>query len=140
VPHTTAPMSSQSSRREDGLPEDMGQDEPHFSTDTNGDGDKDRDDVSSDEETIRGDVEGGHIAGVLEDEMHDDAINAPPIQVSVHNRYRDLLREQASGSDDGSSMDGLPRRAGSPIDSLLSGPEDSPSVQVRMSSYSSPVV
>jgi len=118
----------------------MGQDELHFSTDTNGDGDRDRDDVSSDEETIKGDVEGGHIAEVLEEEMHEDAINAPPVQVSVHNRYQDLLREQADGSDDGSSMDGLPRRAGSPIDSLLSGPDDSPSVQVRMSYYCSTVV
>lgn len=36
-------------------------------------------------------------------------------------------------SIDGASVDALPRRAGSPIDSLMSGPDDSPSVQVRQS-------
>ncbi|KAI0390196.1 Golgi CORVET complex core vacuolar protein 8-domain-containing protein [Xylariaceae sp. FL0594] len=107
----------------------MAQDKLQLSTDTNGDGGRDGDHVSSDEETIKGDDEASHIAGVLEEEVHDDAIDGPPVHVVVHNRYRDLLREQADGSDDGSSVDGLPRRAGSPIDSLTSGPDDSPSVQ-----------
>jgi hypothetical protein len=34
-------------------------------------------------------------------------------------------------SIDASSVDALPRRADSPIDSVLSGPDDAPSVQVR---------
>jgi hypothetical protein len=34
-------------------------------------------------------------------------------------------------SVDGASIDAIPRRAGSPIDSVMSGPDDSPSVQVR---------
>jgi hypothetical protein len=33
-------------------------------------------------------------------------------------------------SVDGTSVDAIPRRAGSPIDSITSGPDDSPSVQV----------
>lgn len=36
------------------------------------------------------------------------------------------------GSVDASSVDALPRRADSPIESVLSGPDDAPSVQVRL--------
>ena len=35
------------------------------------------------------------------------------------------------GSIDAESVDALPRRVGSPLDSMLSGPDDTPSVQVR---------
>ena len=93
----------------------------------------DADAVSSDEETIKGDDQ-GHIAEVLEEELQDDASIPPRVQSSVAaSRYRQLLRDQADVSDEGSSMDGLPRRAASPINSLLSIPDDSPSVQVGAS-------
>ena len=44
------------------------------------------------------------------------------------NRYK-LIQRTESPSEDG-SLDVLPNRTGSPIDSLLSVPDDSPSVQV----------
>lgn len=44
----------------------------------------------------------------------------------------DALHEaEELSSIDGASVDALPRRAGSPIDSLMSGPDDSPSIQVQ---------
>jgi vacuolar protein sorting-associated protein 8 len=85
---------------------------------------------SSDEETIRGDQEENHIAEILEEERHEDASAPPSSNGIVPNRYRQLLREQGDESDSGSA-EGLPRRVGSPIDSLLSVPDDTPSVQVR---------
>ncbi|KAJ3563225.1 hypothetical protein NPX13_g8276 [Xylaria arbuscula] len=111
-------MSTQPPETED---EDMGQDHIDLPPDA--------DAVSSDDETIRGDDQ-GHIAEVLEDELREDASNPPPVGGSVAaSRYRQLLRDQADVSDEGSSMDDLPRRAASPINSLLSIPDDSPSVQ-----------
>ncbi|KAI0444907.1 vacuolar assembly/sorting protein VPS8 [Xylaria telfairii] len=114
-------MSTQPLEREDGA---MGLDHVDLSPDG--------DAASSDDETIKGDLDldQGHVADVLEEELHDDASNSPPVQGSVAaSRYHQLLRDQADVSDAGSSMDGLPRRAGSPIGSLLSVPDDSPSVQ-----------
>lgn len=114
-------MSTQPLEREDGA---MGLDHVDLSPDG--------DTASSDDETIKGDLDQGHIADVLEEELHDDVSNSPPVQGSIAaSRYHQLLRDQADVSDAGSSMDGLPRRAGSPIGSLLSVPDDSPSVQVR---------
>ncbi|KAI1809433.1 Golgi CORVET complex core vacuolar protein 8-domain-containing protein [Poronia punctata] len=143
-------MSTQSPERQGGPPADMDLDQPLFSTDINGDvdvyGDKDgrnsKDSPSNDEETIRGKMKmvEQHIAGGSEEEMGGDVSNATPTQAPVPNRYRELLRDQADGSDDGSSLDGLPRRAGSPIDSLLSGPDDSPSVQGSVLSQGSSVL
>ncbi|KAI0424562.1 vacuolar assembly/sorting protein VPS8 [Xylaria sp. FL1042] len=111
-------MSTQPPEREN---EDMGQDR----LDLFPDGDA----VSSDEETIKGDRDQGYISEALEEELQEDASSSdlPPAQGSVAaNRYRQLLRDQADVSDEGSSMDDLPRRAGSPIASI---PDDSPSVQ-----------
>ncbi|KAI0966424.1 vacuolar assembly/sorting protein VPS8 [Xylaria arbuscula] len=110
-------MSTQPPEREDG---DMGRD----SLDLFPDGDA----VSSDDETVKGDLDQGHIADVLEEELRDDASDLPPAQGSVAaSRYRQLLRDQADvSSDGGSSMDDLPRRATSPMNSI---PDDSPSVQ-----------
>ncbi|KAK5630645.1 hypothetical protein RRF57_006360 [Xylaria bambusicola] len=89
----------------------------------------DADAVSSDEETIKGDDQ-DHIVEVLEEGLREDASSLPPVEGSVAaSRYRQLLRDQADMSDEGSSMDGLPRRASSPINSLLSVPDDSPSIQ-----------
>lgn len=105
----------------------MGQDYPDLTPDG--------DAVSSDDETIKGDLDQGHFAEVVEEELHEelheDASNPPSAPGSVAaSRYRQLLRDQADVSDEGSSMDDLPRRAGSPINSLLSAPDDSPSIQV----------
>ncbi|KAI4595789.1 Vacuolar protein sorting-associated protein 8 [Pestalotiopsis sp. 9143b] len=85
--------------------------------------------ASSDEETIKGDQEQDHIAEILEEERQEDATIAPSdSHGAIATRYRQLLREQDDASDSGSA-EGIPRRAGSPIDSLLSVPDDSPSVQ-----------
>lgn len=87
------------------------------------------DNVSSDEETIKGDRDQEHIAEVLEEERREDAAdllseNHGPLA----NRYRQLLRDQDDTSESGA--EGLPRRVGSPIDSLLSVPDDAHSIQV----------
>jgi hypothetical protein len=87
------------------------------------------DDVSSDEETIRGNRDEDHIADILEEELQEVAAEPPSSNGAVANRYRELLRDQDEASDSGSA-EGLPRRVGSPIDSLLSVPDDSASVQV----------
>ncbi|KAK8103884.1 vacuolar protein sorting-associated protein 9a [Apiospora kogelbergensis] len=86
------------------------------------------DNVSSDEETIKGDRDQEHIAEVLEEERREDAAdllseNHGPLA----NRYRQLLRDQDDTSESGA--EGLPRRVGSPIDSLLSVPDDAHSIQ-----------
>ncbi|GAW25880.1 putative vacuolar assembly sorting protein VPS8 [Rosellinia necatrix] len=123
-------MSTQSPDGED-VDVDMGRDQDDLDLPADGDA------ASSDEETIKGDdLDQGHIAeageeGEEEEELHDeDASDPPPARGSVAaSRYQQLLKDQADVSDGGSSMDGLPRRAGSPINSLLSVPDDSPSVQ-----------
>ncbi|RYP53648.1 hypothetical protein DL768_001428 [Monosporascus sp. mg162] len=75
--------------------------------------------------------EQGHIAEILEEERQEEAESAPPANNPLSNRYRQLLRETDHVSEDGSS-EGLPRRVGSPIGSLQSVPDDSPSVQGSM--------
>ncbi len=87
---------------------------------------------SSDDETVKGDRESDHIAEILEEVKNNE--NAPESAsgngTAIRNRYRDLIADaQDSTSEDGST-EALPRRAGSPIESLLSIPDDSPSVQV----------
>lgn len=85
------------------------------------------DPTSSDEETVKGDHD--HIAEILEEDRQEDAAASIHSNGTVLNHYRDLLRDQGNASDSGSA-EGLPRRVGSPIDSLLSVPDDTPSVQV----------
>lgn len=66
-------------------------------------------------------------AGELE-EGH--AIPAPIGNGSLPNRYRQILQDQRDQiSEDGSSVDNAPRRAGSPMDSNLSVPDDAASAQ-----------
>ncbi|KAH9220536.1 vacuolar assembly/sorting protein-like protein VPS8 [Leptodontidium sp. 2 PMI_412] len=67
----------------------------------------------------------GRIVELLE-EARDDA-PTPEQLGNGTNRYK-AARQIDSPSEDG-SLDALPQRAGSPIDSLLSVPDDSPSVQ-----------
>ncbi len=82
-----------------------------------------------------GDVEngpsptGGRISELLQEER-EGASTPQPLGNGV-NRYK-AAQQPESASEDG-SLDALPRRTGSPIDSLLSVPDDSPSVQVRSS-------
>jgi vacuolar protein sorting-associated protein 8 len=54
---------------------------------------------------------------------------------TIPNRYREIMQEQEEDdsvldSADGGSVDALPPRPGSPMDSVLSGPDDTPSIQV----------
>ncbi|KAF5610326.1 vacuolar sorting-associated 8 like [Fusarium subglutinans] len=74
--------------------------------------------------------------GLLEDGDEPDR-HLTPVPIgngSVTNRYREIMQQQHQDSSDvsslgGSSLHGLPKRAGSPIDSVLSGPDDTPSIQ-----------
>ncbi|RYP29975.1 hypothetical protein DL767_006458 [Monosporascus sp. MG133] len=72
--------------------------------------------------------EQGHIAEILEEERQEEAESGPPANNPLSSRYRQLLRDADDVSEEGSS-EGLPRRVGSPIGSLQSVPDDSPSVQ-----------
>ncbi|RYO83800.1 hypothetical protein DL766_001422 [Monosporascus sp. MC13-8B] len=72
--------------------------------------------------------EQGRIAEILEEERQEEAESAHPRGNPLSNRYRQLLRDTDDVSEEGSS-EGLPRRVGSPIGSLQSVPDDSPSVQ-----------
>lgn len=93
----------------------------------------DGDAPSSDEETIKGEREQDQIhdeiADIIEEERKGIISDEPAENGVVANRYRQLLRDRDDASEDGSA-EGIPRRAGSPIDSLLSIPDDSPSLQV----------
>jgi vacuolar protein sorting-associated protein 8 len=90
------------------------------------------DQASSDEETVKGDRESEHIAEILEEERLGHPTPVPLGNGSVTNRYREILQGQEDGSsEEGSVLDAVPKRVGSPIDSLLSVPDDSPSAQVR---------
>lgn len=68
---------------------------------------------------------GGRISELLQEER--EGASTPQQLGNGVNRYKAVHQESAS--EDG-SLETLPRRTGSPIDSLLSVPDDSPSVQV----------
>ena len=70
----------------------------------------------------------GGIAELLQEER--DAATTPQQLGNGINHYRVVLQTD-NVSEDG-SLEPTPRRTGSPIDSLLSIPDDSPSVQVGM--------
>ncbi|KAK2046892.1 vacuolar assembly/sorting protein VPS8 [Colletotrichum somersetense] len=97
----------------------------------------DQDDRSSvdqpapgDEETVKAEKEEDGIAGLLDDDTQTSSSTPLAIENgAVPNRYRDILREQADNVSEEGSMDAAPKRAGSPIDSLMSIPDDSPSIQ-----------
>lgn len=91
-----------------------------------GSDDDDNDDASA--ERTHED-EGHHITDLLEQERRQ-SIEQPQEDTGVVNRYKELAHDQPdSASDNGSAA--LPRRAGSPVGSTLSIPDDTPSVQVR---------
>lgn len=69
---------------------------------------------------------GGRIVELLQEEREE--VTTPPPLGNGTNVYKEI-RYLNSPSEDG-SVDTLPKRTGSPIDSLLSIPDDTPSVQV----------
>ncbi|KAI0596507.1 Golgi CORVET complex core vacuolar protein 8-domain-containing protein [Biscogniauxia sp. FL1348] len=117
-------MSQASPERDEGPAVEMVPDH----RDQSPDGDR----AESDSETVKGDPSEHHeIADILEEERRDNASSIPAENALVANHYRQLLQNRDDVSE-GGSTDDLPRRVGSPIDSLLSGPDDSPSVQGSM--------
>ncbi|RSL64077.1 hypothetical protein CEP54_004878 [Fusarium duplospermum] len=80
---------------------------------------------------------GGGAVGSLDSDDDEPDHHPAPVAIgngSVTNRYREIMQQQhQDGSDvsslENSSFHGLPKRAGSPIDSVLSGPDDTPSIQ-----------
>lgn len=63
-----------------------------------------------------------------------DSAPSTPRKSAFPGRRMESFQEEGSelGSIDAASVDALPRRGGSPIDSVLSGgPDDTPSIQVR---------
>lgn len=94
---------------------------------------------ASSEETVIHEREEDGIVGLLDGIALDDESGGDDRETSdaspaiengaVSNRYRQILREQADDVSEEGSVDAAPRRVGSPIDSLLSVPDDSPSVQ-----------
>ena len=77
--------------------------------------------------TVRdGTSQAGSIAELLQEER--DAAPTPQQLGNGINRYK--ATQLADDTSEDGSQEVTPRRAGSPIDSLLSVPDDSPSVQV----------
>lgn len=90
---------------------------------------------SSDEDTVKGDSEADRIVEIFEEERQAATTPVPLGTGSVAGRYHEILEEVEAQEEDSSvvgSTDAIPRRAGSPIDSLLSAPDDTPSVQVGL--------
>lgn len=69
---------------------------------------------------------GGRISDLLQEER--EGASTPQQLGNGVNRYK-AMQQLDSASEDG-SVNNVPRRSGSPIDSLLSIPDDSPSIQV----------
>lgn len=86
---------------------------------------------SSDEETVKGDRDEDHIADLLEDDRRStDSPAPPPGPSSVAHRYRELLEAERETTSEDGLVDAIPQLAASPLGSMLSVPDDSPSVQV----------
>lgn len=87
---------------------------------------------SSDAESVKSAPNADDVPQLDSHEAHDDAVPVELQDASARQRQRrDALDEGSEmGSIDAGSVDTLPRRADSPIDSMLSGPDDTPSVQV----------
>lgn len=70
-----------------------------------------------------------HISDLLEEERQQDSA-LPSEGNGLAHRYKKLAEEELEATSDNGSVDALPRRAGSPVDSMISIPDRSPSVQV----------
>jgi vacuolar protein sorting-associated protein 8 len=118
-------MSSSLFREDDG-PADAMNDEPELARAA------DQSSSSSDEETVKGDRGEDHIADLLEDgQRSNDAPASPVGPSSIAHRYHELLEAEHESPSEAGSADALPRLAASPMGSMLSVPDDPPSVQVR---------
>lgn len=103
-----------------------------------GDVDSDNGDTINDAPEEAGVGVGRGAVGSLDSDDDEPDHHPAPVAIgngSVTNRYREIMQQQhQDGSDvsslENSSFHGLPKRAGSPIDSVLSGPDDTPSIQV----------
>jgi len=92
------------------------------------------DQESSDDETVKGEQQADHIADILEEELQAPGTPTALGNGSIAHRYREIIKEnEADAVSDNGSTDAIPRRAGSPIDSLMSIPDDTPSIQVGWS-------
>ena len=97
------------------------------------------DQASSDEETLtRAQDEGGDLVAQLGgDKPIDATAGVEGTGTAISHRYREIMQEQQDDDDagldsaDAASVDAIPRRPASPMDSVLSGPDDTPSVQVH---------
>lgn len=86
---------------------------------------------SDGETTVKGDHDQDHVAGVLDEEQHDAESLAPSAgPSSIAHRYREILQaEHDTASDDGSA-DAVAQLDASPMGSMLSVPDDTPSLHV----------
>src|SRR5690349_19187204 len=117
-------MSSSQPREEDGPAEAMA-DEPELPRAD------DASSSSSDEETVKGERDEDHIADVLEEEGPGiDQAAASADRSSIAHRYGELLEAGHETPSEDGSTDALPRLAASPMGSMLSVPDDTPSIQV----------
>lgn len=86
---------------------------------------------SSDEETVKGDRDEDHAVGILENESQPTESPAPvPGPSAIAHRYRELVEAGHETPSEDGSTDAIPRLATSPIGSMLSVPDDTPSLQV----------
>ncbi|KAJ0166316.1 Vacuolar protein sorting-associated protein 8 -like protein [Colletotrichum tanaceti] len=77
---------------------------------------------SSDEENMMAERGEDGTTSLLDDEIQTSSSTPPAIgNGAVSNRYREIMREQAEDASDEGSADAVPKRAGSPVDSLMSG-------------------
>lgn len=87
---------------------------------------------SSDGETVKGDRDEDYIADSLEEDNQFPETPVASAGPSIATYRSGELTEAENGaiSEEGST-DAIPRRAASPLGSMLSVPDDTPSVQVR---------
>lgn len=87
----------------------------------------------SDDEAARAALDNDDVPQLEPQDAQDGAAPQELTDIPVRSRPRMEAFEEGSemGSLDGGSVDALPRRVDSPIDSVLSGPDETPSVQVR---------
>ncbi|KAK4193276.1 putative vacuolar protein sorting-associated protein 8 [Podospora australis] len=98
---------------------------------------------SDDGETIRGDREDDHLADVAEGEQAESSDVLAPTSTgesTVKSRYRELVEAAPDTASEDGSTDAIPRLAASPMGSIPSIPDDSPSVQGSVVSMSSSVL
>lgn len=69
------------------------------------------------------------ISEMLEEELAA-GVSPEPVGNGVHGKGYKII-DTAEGHFDDGSQDGTPPRNGSPVDSMLSIPDDTPSIQVR---------